>query len=235
MPFTRGQATGSKRPSAAAVRYRVRVARLGDARELTHLGQIERLRRAVSDSGLPAVTQRRRKRSRPKLAFGPAIAMGYESDAEYFDMELSRGVAPLEIGKSLDKALGDGLVVRSVRRIPLFYPSLEASINVVKYEIRGPFPQDAPGALEKFLARDEIIIEKLKEGGARVERVDARPLIITMRLAKDHLELTLRFGPKRTVKPEALLRACLETDPSGFRILRKELFSETSRGELLEP
>ena len=68
-------------------RYRVRVARLGEARGLTHLAQIERLRRSVIASGLPAALSRRRGTPRPKLAFGPAISTGYESTAEYFDME----------------------------------------------------------------------------------------------------------------------------------------------------
>jgi radical SAM-linked protein len=229
----------SSREGPGRARYRVRVARLGPARGLTHLAQIERLRRAVAESGLPAVLQKRRKSPRPKLAFGPAISMGYESAAEYFDLELDAVLAPPEVSEALSRVLKEGLEVRSVRRIPQFYPSLDASINVVRYDIRGPFPEDSGDSLGRFLERPEIVIEKLKEGGARVERIDAKPLIIEMRLASPELlELSLRFGPNRTVKPEALLKEWLgrpEAELGGFRILRKELLSETSRGELLAP
>lgn len=234
------------------VRYRVRVSRKGSARALTHLAQIDRLRRAVAESGLPAVSDGRRKRPRPRLAFGPAISLGYESEAEYFDLELTEPRAPQEVARRLAERLGEGIEILSLRRIPRFFPSLDASINVVAYEVRGPFPDDCAARLERFLARKEIIIEKLKDGGKRVERVDARPLIRELALAApDRLRLTLRFGPKRTVKPEAVLRSCLELGPApapspqerapeaepleGFLITRKDLLSETARGELLTP
>lgn len=222
-----------------AVRYRVRFSRRGQAAGLTHLAQIERVRRAVLASGLPAVLNRQRRSAKPRLAFGPAISLGYESLAEYFDMELLEAVPASEVEAALRTAFKDGLEVGSVRRIPLYFPSLDASINVARYEIGGPFPADAAASLARFLERGEIVIEKRKDGGARVEKVEARRLIVSMRLIDPgRLELDLRFGPNRTVKPEALLREWLglpEEGLSGFRILRKELLSETSRGEFLIP
>ncbi|MFH1723400.1 MAG: TIGR03936 family radical SAM-associated protein [Elusimicrobiota bacterium] len=256
------------------IRYRARLARRGEARRLTHLAQIESLRRALLASGLPIVMDRRRRRPRPKLAFGPAISVGYESLAEYFDLLLDAALAPKQVSSALAPALQTGLSMVGVRRIPLFFPSLDASVNVVRYEIRGVFPDDGAGTLEDFLRREEIVIEKLKKGGTRVERVDARPLILNMALtAPGCLGLTLRFGPKQTVKPEALVRDWLRLGPpalagvaapsgegasapspgprvdasasaapagpseplEGFRIVRQELYSETSSGELLTP
>lgn len=223
------------------VRYRVCVSRRGSARELTHLAQIELLRRCVASSGLPAATDKRRKRPRPKLAFGPAIAKGYESLAEYFDLELLSQVSQEEITEALDKVLDGGYKVEQVRRIPKFFPSLDSSINVVRYEIYGCFPKNSKELLKKFLSRSEIVIEKIKDGGARIEHVDARPLIIEMKQDPlDTLHLTLRFGPKRTVKPEAILAVLLSAKGPGeilkhFDILRKELLSETARGELMAP
>ncbi|MFA5140721.1 MAG: TIGR03936 family radical SAM-associated protein [Elusimicrobiota bacterium] len=222
-----------------AVRYRVRFSRRGPAAGLTHLAQIERVRRAVVDSGLPAILNRQRKAAKPKLAFGPAISLGYESLAEYFDMELAQALPPSEVAAALGAAFKDGLELRAVRRIPLYFPSLDASINVARYEISGPFPEDAAQSLARFLDRSEIVIEKLKDAGARVERIEARRLIVAMHLTgPGRLELDLRFGPNRTLKPEALLREWLglvDEGLAGFRILRKELLSETSRGEFLIP
>jgi radical SAM-linked protein len=224
------------------VRYRVCVSRLGDdARQLSHLAQIELLRRSVLKSGLPAMMDKKRKRPKPRLAFGPAISVGHESLAEYFDLELSERVDADAVRIGISKALDSGFDVTSARRIPRFFPSLDASINVVRYEIRGRFVCPSETGLDAFLKNDEIVIEKIKDGGARVERVDARPLIIEMRQdPEDTLHLTLRFGPKRTVKPEAVLRAWLgESQETAkeppFNILRKELLSETSKGELIAP
>ncbi|MBI3297701.1 MAG: DUF2344 domain-containing protein [Elusimicrobia bacterium] len=214
------------------VRYRVCVARLGEARNLTHLGQIEALRRAVGESGLPALLDGRRKR--PRLAFGPAISLGWESLAEYFDMELSSALAPEDVAAGLKKSLKDGFSVRTLRRIPSFFPSLDSTINVASYQIEAIFPDDARTRLSQLLARREIVVEKIKEVG--VERVDARPLIVRMELAgPGRLGMVLRFGPKRTVKPEALLREWIGSVPEGALIRRDGLFSETSAGELMTP
>lgn len=228
--------TKSVRSSAARTRYRVRVGRLGEASRLTHLAQIESLRRAVVESGLPAVMDSKRKRPRPRLAFGPAIAMGYESLAEYFDLELEAKLAPEKVAESLAAALPKGFSLRGVRRIPRFFPSIDASVNVVRYTLSGEFPPDAAERRDRMLERPEIVIEKMKEGGARVERVDARPLILKLDLTDSRrAELTLRFGPKRTVKPEAVVREWLGTVPEDLGVLREELFSETARGELILP
>jgi radical SAM-linked protein len=223
---------------AGSARYRVRLSRTGGASALTHLAQIEALRSAVVCSGLPFVPDGRKKRPRPRISFGPAISVGYESHAEYFDLELSAGLPTEDIARSLSKTLREGFAIRGLRRIPAFFPSLDASINVVRYEICGPFPTDSQGALERLLARVEIPIDKVKDGGARIERVDARPLIREAVFeAPDRLGMTLRFGPKRTVKPEALLRELLGAGVlvERFRIVRKELLSETSGGELMMP
>ncbi len=234
-PAPKGKAGLAK---SQGMRMRVRLRREGPAGGLTHLAQIEAIRRAALGSGLPVACDGRRRRPRPRLSFGPAISVGYESHAEYFDMDLLRACAPEEVARGLSGSLGSGFRVLEVRRIPPFFPSLEATLNVVEYEVRGPFPADARAGLREFLDRREIVIEKVKDGGARIERVDARPLIRAAEFAAgDRLDLTLRFGPKRTVKPEALLRSWLGplAPLPEFKILRKELFSETASGSLMRP
>ncbi|OIO11155.1 MAG: hypothetical protein AUJ52_02415 [Elusimicrobia bacterium CG1_02_63_36] len=221
---------------SARTRYRVRVGRLGEASRLTHLAQIESLRRAVVESGLPAVMDAKRKRPRPRLAFGPAIAMGYESLAEYFDLELESKLDPEKVAAALKEVLSSGFSLRGVRRIPRFFPSIDASVNVVRYILSAKFPPDADERRERMLARDEIVIEKIKEGGARIEHVDARPLILKLDLLDSRkAELTLRFGPKRTVKPEAVVKEWLGSVPESLGVLREDLFSETVGGELILP
>jgi len=222
--------------SKARTRYRVRVTRTGEANQLSHLAQIESLRRAVLESCLPVILDGKRTRPRPRLAFGPAIAMGYESTAEYFDLELESRVSPEDVEQALRDSLPTGMSVHGVRRIPRFFPSIDASVNVVRYVLSGSFPGDAEHRREEFLHHNTIIVEKIKKGGERIEHVDIRPLIVTMTLATpNRLELTMRFGPKRTVKPEAVVEKWLGETPKDLHVLREELFSETAGGELILP
>jgi radical SAM-linked protein len=216
------------------VRFRVRLSRTGSARGLSHLEQIQALRRVVGASGLPFLPDGKRG-ERPKLSFGPAIAVGYESHAEYFDLFLASDPGVSEILKRLSGSLQEGFRVLEIRRVPAFFPSLEASVNVVRYEIRGDFRDSSENSIGEFLRRDSIPIEKVKGGGSRIEIVDAKPLIREMSLAgPDRLSLVLRFGPKRTLKPESILREWLgPRAPAEVFVVRLALLAETRGGELL--
>ena len=81
---------------------------------------------------------------------------------------------------------------------------------------------------------------KQKHGGEQEILIDAKPLIILMKIeAPDMLRLILRFAPGRTIKPELVLGAWLppaqSAEERGWKILRKQLYWETSSGALSAP
>ncbi|MDD2772611.1 MAG: TIGR03936 family radical SAM-associated protein [Elusimicrobiales bacterium] len=225
--------------AGCAARLRVRFARRGPAAAMTQLEQIHALRSIAAASGLECAAGRG-KAARPKMAFGPAVSVGYESDAEYADLYLASPVAEKEAYAKLSAACGGGFSVLGLKKIPVHFPSLESLVNAAEYRVAGVFGPGAQSALESFLARKEIPVVKKRQDG-RTQTIDVRPLIIAMRFeGPDALELALRFGPGRTVKPERVLCECFGAgaagaEASGWKILRKQLYWESASGALSVP
>ena len=223
-------------PKPAACRIRVRFSRDAQAAQLSQLEQIRAFRKIAQDSGLPLACSGG-KHNLVKLSFGPAIAVGYESEAEFVDIYLCAPATAAQALERLRAGASGGYAVLDVKKVPLNFPSVEALVNVAEYEIRGDF-SNPPQSLEQFLERAEIIIEKVKPSGTR-ESIDARPLIKNMRLESGAVSLTLRFGPKKNLKPERILQAWLDrpvcADGGGCSIIRKQLYWEDAYGNLNAP
>jgi len=220
----------------AACRIRARFSRDAQAAQLSQLEQIKAFRKIAQDSGLPLAGSGG-KHNLVKLSFGPAIAMGYRSEAEFVDIYLCASVAAAQALERLRAGACGGYAVLEVRKVPLNFPSVEALVNVAEYDIRGDFSHP-PQPLEQFLERAGIIIEKVKPSGAR-ESIDARPLIKSMRLESGAVSLSLRFGPKKNLKPERILQAWLDrpvcADGAGCTVIRKQLYWEDASGNLNAP
>jgi radical SAM-linked protein len=223
------------------MRYRLRFKRTGEARRLSHLQQIDAVRRAIQNSSWPvAMTQS--KRPRPRVSFGPAISVGYESYAEYCDVDVEKRLDPQTSKETLAPHLPAGFELMQAKSIPRFFPSLEQSLNAASYQIVAPVLDGTQAKWDAFGKNENFMVTKKKED--RDVIIDARPLVHSWKLTGPQLELTLRFGPGRTIKPEKLIQAVcglpdeacdvsLVTSP--WHVVRLQLFFEKQSGELVEP
>lgn len=227
---------------------RVRVSRKGEARFLSHLEQIEALRRALRRADLP-LAYTSGFHPQMKCAFGPAISVGYESDCEYFDLDLAGRLSPEEFRARFEPQLPEGFSLASVKRVPVFFPSLEASFNRADYEVRIPAAfLEGRGAeewrteLEKFLERPDLSLEKVRKGAR--SQVLIRPLIVEARWenipggGEAGLFLALKFGPGKNVKPEKIVALFLNLSEEDSRLLlvkRRAFRIERPDGSLMEP
>ncbi len=213
-------------------KLRMRFARQGLVRFISHLEQIELFRRAVRRCDLP-IAFTSGFHAQPKMAFGPAISVGYESESEYAEVDLVSHVDPAQVQARMSAALPNGFTILSVRKVPVFFPSVDALANVAEYRIGLELDKQA---IEKFLAAPEIIIIKEKKG--KTERIDVKPLIITLESGAGQTKLVLRFGPKKNVKPEriiALIANLSDDQAKMLPITRLRLLVEKRDNTLTEP
>jgi radical SAM-linked protein len=222
-------------------RLRVRLRRTGPATSLSHLQQIDAIRRTLRSAGWPVSIQGS-KRINFKVAFAPAISVGYESDAEYCDVDLSTRLDVAQAKADLEKHLPAGFSLLDLRSIPRFSPSLDQSLNIASFEVSSPLLRGTDAAWNKFWAEKNFLVTKKKEDRDVV--IDARPLVRSWKLSGEKMELMLRFGPGRTVKPERLIQAVLGLTDDQVRmgtptcvleIKRRQLYFEKSNGDLFEP
>ncbi|MBI3292302.1 MAG: DUF2344 domain-containing protein [Elusimicrobia bacterium] len=205
-------------------------------RFLSHLEQIEAFRRAFRRSGLP-LTWSGGKGPQLRLAFGVAISVGHASDAEYVDAWFTRRVDPVACAEQLKAQLPQGFVLHTVKRIPLHFPSLESLMNLAHYEVQRDDPTEQwEEAVQRWYRHPIEILEKPK--GGKIERIALPPLIRQISAQPSGVDLWLRFGAKRHVKPEWIIQRLLPAGGDGqrpFLVVRLALYGERSDGSLYEP
>lgn len=217
--------------------YRLRWAKRGGARFLSHLDALRALLRALRRADLPlALSQGYNPHL--KIAFASALPLGVESEAEYLDIKLTRPLAPAELARRLAEALPPGFLLREVRYAPGGGRAL-ASYEAVSRHVARPLPNDG-AEIERDGSEqggDADLVERtrwfLEQPAVVVERssgrtVDVRSLVADVRVppATDDgwsIEFDLLSGPKGAGRADELLEA-LGRDPAEWLVIKTEFW-----------
>ena len=198
-------------------RIRFRWARRGLARLLSHRETMNLFIRALRRAKIP-LSYSQGFHPTPKLAFGAALPVGMESEAEYADVLLKSRLEPREFQRRLNATLPEGFVVLTAAEVPLRAPALMGEISEVEYEMEVPKVcldegrASAAQQVAEYLAQEEILVERRTKKGAR--KVDLRPFIADLRVAGEDAErvvlrLCVRDRQGRTARPKEVVQTLL--------------------------
>lgn len=215
-------------------RIRLKFARLKPAENFTHLEQIKAFRARGAASGLKFCPAKAGGPLTPRMAFGPAVSVGHESLCEYADLYLEEFVREEAAFEKIQPLDDNNFRLLSARRIPVFFPSIEAAVNAAEYFLEAGFPAGfSQASLDVFMALKSLPYEKIKPSGER-KAIDARTPLLSASWAPESalLKLTLRLEPGKTIKPETVAELIAGGRPEFRRIVRKELYWMDSQGKL---
>ncbi len=210
-------------------RLRIRYAKRGRVRFLSHRDVARCLERAVRRAGLP-VAYSQGFSPRARLHFGLALSNGFEGDAEYFDVDLVDGrahVAVDELAGALSDVLPEGIDVAAVVPIEAGTPSLqEAVVSCTwRFTVADASSEALAEAAAQLTARESIPLTLVRKGKQVSE--DLRPLLgaVVAEPGERGAELTVDLGTKpRSVRPVEFLSALdapeLVGDVADVRVLR---------------
>jgi radical SAM family uncharacterized protein/radical SAM-linked protein len=216
---------GVDTPSVVA-RYRAEYRKRGPARFLGTLEIVNVFSRAARRARLP-VAYSRGHHPLPRIAFGPALAVGIESDCELLDLELTEARDPTTVAASLGAALPEGLEIVAVAAVPLDSPSIEGGVSAIRYRVDlESLPADKRAEsrvaerVSRFLAGEPLAVEK-RSGRRPARTVDGREFVHRLRcVPAEALEIDVAFGAAGSIKPQAFVEALLSLAPDEARGLR---------------
>lgn len=206
--------------------YRLRYAKFGLARFASHLDLGRALGRSLRRAGLP-VAYSRGFHPLPKMAFGPPLPVGVESEAEFVDITFTEELEEREIARRLNVAFPPGLMITGVLKLPLKAPSLMRLIDRFTYIFLFSFFTEANAAewnqekISAFLAalwrKEELPVVRKKQGRERT--VNLRPFWYNYNFSfieQDLLqvEIDVAYGPQGTLRPDEFSLFF----PSGWRM-----------------
>ena len=220
--------------NVAKSRMRLRFARLEGAAGMSHLDQIRALRDMAAASGLDCMPAKHGRDLVPKMAFGPSLSLGYESRCEYADLYLAQPCKEDIVRMKLEAVKPKAFALLSVKRVPVFFPSIEASVSAAGYLIEADFKEEfSQGAVDAFFSRISAPYEKVKSTCA-AQIIDVRPLVLDAKFDAEAgtLRMTLKMEPGKNVKPEAVLAVMAGREIKIKKVVREELYWLDSLGKL---
>ena len=158
---------------------RVRFSKHGPVRFISHRDVARAFERAFRIAELPLAFSSGFS-PHPKVSFGPALAVGYESDAEYLDLELTHEVDAAWLAPAISAGLPEGMDVLGLTALADRAPSLQECIDALGYrvEFTGVTPAVVAAAVAELLARDTIEVPVNRKGEERID--DIRPSVLAL-------------------------------------------------------
>lgn len=156
-------------------RIRVRFAKRGRLRFLSHRDVARSVERAIRRAGVP-VAHSHGFNPHPRLSWIGAAPTGSASEAEYLEIGLTRETDPSALVAALDAALPEGLdVLAAAVAEP---PALADRIDGSRWEIvlPGVAEEDLRAAVDALLATGTLVVERVTPSGRR--QIDVRAALV---------------------------------------------------------
>ena len=199
-PIVQPARTSASAPSGETLvtKIRMRYTKTGRLRFLSHLDLMTLVQRAAVRAHVPLAFSQGFN-PHPKIAFGPALPVGMESETEYLDMETDAGIDLLTTTKKLNNTLPQGMRILEMRVVPKKSASLSACIERYSYAVEVPtsFAGGLEERVQEFLSRTAVIVEK--DG----KQKDIRPCIeaIAVGLSEGPVLLSITLHDQDQLKP----------------------------------
>jgi radical SAM family uncharacterized protein/radical SAM-linked protein len=191
-------------------KVRMRFAKEGDVRFLSHLELAHLFHRASRRADLP-LSYSEGFHPMPRIVFARALPVGVESQGEIVDMELEGKMTGVEVMERLNQTLPPGLKIMEVKEVSLHMPSPSFHDRSVYWISLDHLlsKEETLAKIRGFLEKEEFFLTQERKGKRR--SVDVRPLIeeIDVREQNSHwgVELVVRGGMGRSAKASEIIGA----------------------------
>lgn len=186
-------------------RLRLRFAKTGDLRLVSHHDLMRCLERLLRRAELP-MARSRGFNPRPKVSFPLAMALGIEGRREVLELELAVPLPADEVLGRLAAAAPPGL--QFLEAVPLA-TRRAGQVEAVEYTLDLPADRRAAAAaaIAALLGRDRVPYTRHRPG--KTTELDLRPFVLDARLDEPAgpLSLRLRIDPGGSARPEEVLDA----------------------------
>lgn len=199
---------------AERIRVRIRFCKLGKIRWTSHRDVARMWERAFRREHLPLAYSSGFS-PRPKVSFGLALPTGYESVAEYIDVDLVGFPTPdvAMLPARLSSALPEGVDATAAEVVALPVPSLQEEVTSCTWRwaveaeegAKTPSYEEIGARVAECLDAGELIVSRPRKGVQQTD--DIRPGIMELEIA----------GPSAGDSPSVWLQAELACQPRAIR------------------
>ncbi len=202
MTFGRGTKRIASRSQVAPTKNKVRLrwGKTARYRYMSHLENLRLIERALRRSRLP-VSYSQGYNPTMKLSLGPALPLGFTSEAEYLDITLDSNLMPYMV-ENLRKTMPEGIDIIDARSVFGKNVSLNAALNRVEFVVPVSFwsdPEELRAQAEEVLVAETLECERKTKSDFK--KIDIRPALYDVRVTDRECILELGLGTGGYAKP----------------------------------
>lgn len=203
---------------AARIRYRIRFAKQGLLRWISHR-DLARLWERMLRRGDFQLSMTEGFHPKPRIGFPSALALGVEGLQEVVEIELTEELAPQQVLHRLESDHQPGLTVHRVSRLPDGFG--KAQLQRSDYTITtidGFDSQAIRAAIERLQASESVVVDRKK----KQMKVEIANQIMRLELGDQLLHLSLAASDTATLRPGDVLEllGCGDWVELGAQIVR---------------
>jgi len=161
----------------------------------------------------------------PRMAFGPALSLGFGSLGEFMDVDLTEARAADAVMAALNRELPDGITVVEAEALPPSTRPVDRSLWSFSYAVSlrnlppGRISEAAVSeGVARWAAAASFPLPKRVKGVLR--QIDARLLVSIARTGPRELLVETRIAPAGTVKPHHVVGALFDLSERETRLLQ---------------
>lgn len=202
------------------MRVLYRFGKQGRLRFVSHLDLQRYMQRTLNRTGLP-VAYSLGFNPHPVMSFASALAMGWESEYEIFDVKLSRSVPVQEALERMRASLPEEMPVYEARLVEDNHPAMMALVKMAEYRVTPETHLDElkAGAREFLFSESVMAMRKTKSGE---REIDIRPLCVKLNSDGESLIVRAMLTETDTLKPDLLMKKLAELGGVALPRLRIE-------------
>lgn len=156
------------------MKLRIKFTKHGTVRYIGHLDLQRYFQRVNRRAGIHVVYSEGFS-PHQKMSFAMPLSVGYESDAEYFDIEVSEAASSADIISALNRQQTEGIEVLSCVLLPEKCENAMASVRAAKYTVSfrdGFGPEfDIRTAVTGIMDSDSFIVKKIDKKNRKKARI----------------------------------------------------------------
>ncbi|MEY4548615.1 MAG: hypothetical protein RL685_4810 [Pseudomonadota bacterium] len=235
-----------RQPGVRHERWRLTFQKLGPAALIGHLDLMKELSRVIRRAGLRPVYSQG-FHPKPRMSFGPALALGVASLDEKIDVDLiDPPGSDTTLLQQLNAVTSSGLAFVSAERFAADTITLGSAIDGARYLLvfaASAIPQDVLATkIAEFLQREKSTIRRTSKGIGRLIDVRARVRDLRLGDATDRARAAaagivgrvtcvvadVELGPAGSVKPSEIVEAVLGDASAPHQVVRDVMLLATA-------
>lgn len=215
------------------MKYRVKFSKNGAIKYIGHLDVMRYFQKAIRRAHIP-IAYSEGFSPHQILSFAFPLSVGFTSEGEYFDMELTKEVDENIILTSLNEQMNEGIRIEAVKCLPDKSPNCMSSVFAASYEVsvkeKVNLPDDFIRIANDFFGQQTIPVNKPKKKGGGFIDIDLKQFIYDYSV-KDigKISFIVNAGSDSNIKPTFVMECLLsymniDIPDNAFDVRRIDIF-----------